>query len=270
MVMSVSSPCDADPSLPMTTIPASPRISAQPEMPPMSANHRRGTLGIRVQRWVWTRRSSSWDHDSAPGLERVVDAVIEAAGVRAGCVAVDLGCGTGQLTLPLARKGALVMAVDLSRAMVDRLEAKAAASSMQILGVVTPIETFSLPERSVDLVVSNYALHHLRDSDKAAVVGAAASWLRSGGRLVVGDMMFGRGGTARDRAIIAEKVAVLVRRGPAGWWRVAKNVLRFTLRLQERPVSIDAWTRYFEMAGLTNVSAMPIVSEGAVIVGTRP
>ncbi|HEY5026416.1 MAG TPA: class I SAM-dependent methyltransferase, partial [Acidimicrobiales bacterium] len=181
------------------------------------------------------------------------------------------GCGTGQLSLPLARQGAHVMAVDVSRAMVDLLEVKAAASRLTgILGVVTPIETLSLPEQSVDLVVSNYALHHLRDRDKAAVVVAAASWLRSGGRLVAGDMMFGRGGTARDRTIIAEKVAILARRGPAGWWRLAKNALRFTLRFQERPVSMDTWKRYFEIAGLTDVSATPIVSEAAVIVGTKP
>ncbi len=54
------------------------------------------------------------------------------------------------------------MAVDVSQAMVDRLEAKATASGVNgILGVVTPIETLSLPEQSADLVISNYALHHL-------------------------------------------------------------------------------------------------------------
>ncbi len=87
---------------------------------------------------------------------------------------------------------------------------------------------------------------------------------------VVGDMMFGRGATARDRSIIASKVALLARRGPSGWWRLAKNAIRFTLRVQERPVSMDTWTRYFETAGLIGVSATPIVAEAAVIVGTKP
>ena len=245
-----------------------PDTTPMPELP----DHRRGgLLGVRLQRWVWTRRASSWDHGGAAGLELVIDAVLEAAEVRPGLVAVDLGCGTGQLSLPLARNGAYVMAVDVSQAMVDLLEAKATASGVKgILGVVTPIETLSLPEQSADLVISNYALHHLRDRDKAAFVGEAASWLRPGGRLVVGDMMFGRGATARDRSIIASKVAVLARRGPAGWWRLAKNAIRFTLRLQERPVSMDTWTRHFEMAGLTDVSATPVVAEAAVIVGTKP
>ena len=239
-------------------------------MPTTPASIRAGTFGVRLQRWVWTRRASTWDHGGALGLEQVIDAVLDAAQVRPGAAAVDLGCGTGHLSMPLAREGAYVMAVDVSRTMVDLLKAKAAASGLTcILGVVTPIETLSLPEQSVDLVISNYALHHLRDSDKAALVVAAAAWLRPGGRLVIGDMMFGRGGTARDRAIIASKVAVLAGRGPGGWWRLVKNAFRFTLRLQERPVTMDAWKHYFEMAGLTDVSATPIVSEAAVIVGNK-
>jgi len=245
-----------------------------PETPSMSGlpdHGRSGILGIGLQRWVWTRRASSWDHGGAAGLERVVRAVLEAADVRPGTVAIDLGCGTGQLSLPLARKGAYVMAVDVSQTMVDLLEAKASASGLSsILGLVTPIEALSLPKRCADLVISNYALHHLRDSDKAALVGEAAAWLRPGGRLVVGDMMFGRGATARDRTIIASKVAVLARRGPGGWWRLAKNAIRFTLRFQEKPVSIDTWARYFETAGLIGVSATPIVAEAAMIVGTKP
>ena len=153
---------------------------------------------------------------------------------------------------------------------MDLLEAKAHTSGLtSILSVVAPIEALSLPEQCADLVISNYALHHLRDRDKAALVKEAAAWLRPGGRLVVGDMMFGRGATAHDRTIIASKVALLARRGPAGWWRLVKNGIRFGLRFQERPVSMDTWTRYFDNAGLIGVSATPIVAEAAVIVGTK-
>jgi hypothetical protein len=83
-------------------------------------------------------------------------------------------------------------------------------------------------------------------------------------------MMFGRGATARDRTIIASKVATLLRRGPAGWWRVVKNVARFTFRTIERPVPIETWRSFFESAGFGNVTAVPVVSEAAVVVGIRP
>ena len=98
----------------------------------------------------------------------------------------------------------------------------------------------------------------------------AYGWLRPGGRLVVGDMMFGRGGESRDRAIISSKVALLVRKGPGGWWRIAKNAGRYLLRFQERPVSISAWVEMFERAGFGDVRAVPVVNEAAVVVGTRP
>ncbi|HVA07072.1 MAG TPA: class I SAM-dependent methyltransferase [Acidimicrobiales bacterium] len=197
--------------------------------------------------------------------------MLKVAEVHGGTVAVDLGCGTGQLSLPLARKGAYVTAVDLSPAMVRRLEEKATSAELDnIVGVVSSVEAFDLPPGSVDLVVSNYALHHLRDRDKEALVQVVARWLRPGGQLVVGDMMFGRGATARDRAIIGSKVAVLARRGPGGWWRLVKNVGRFTLRLQERPVTMETWQRYFQSAGFEDISVIQVVSEAAVVVGTKP
>jgi ubiquinone/menaquinone biosynthesis C-methylase UbiE len=221
---------------------------------------------------VWDRRAGTWEHHGAVGLEPVIDAVLDAAAGQPGMMAVDLGCGTGQLSIPLAARGLRVTAVDVSPQMVGRLRAK--VDDMELDGIVhaavAPIERVSFTPGSLDLVVSNYALHHLRNGDKQALVGQAARWLRPGGRLVVGDMMFGRGATPRDRAIIGSKVVALAKKGPAGWWRVAKNMWRFLLRLQERPCSIDTWRHYFEQAGFSSVSATEVVSEAAVMVGIRP
>lgn len=229
------------------------------------------TAVIRHQRRFWERRARSWDHGGATGLGRVVEAAMEAADPRPGMEAVDLGSGTGQLTLPVARRGAKVTAVDVSDTMVELLVEKARAEGLRsVTGLVCPIERLTLPPGSADLVVSCYALHHLRDRDKEALVREAAGWLRPGGRLVVADMMFGRGATSRDRAVIESKVATMLRRGPAGWWRLAKNVVKFTFRVQERPVPLETWVRYFRQAGLVDVSAEPVVAEAAVAVGTKP
>jgi SAM-dependent methyltransferase len=135
--------------------------------------------------------------------------------------------------------------------------------------VVCPVEQFDLDPESVDLVVSNYALHHLRDADKEILVRRAFGWLRPGGRLVIGDMMFGRGRSARDWEIVGSKVAVLAKRGPGGWWRLAKNLVRFGLRLQERPVDMQTWERYFRRAGFSAVSVTPVVAEAGVATGTK-
>lgn len=226
----------------------------------------------QLQRRVWDKRVDSWDHEGVPGLDKVVAAIVSATEAAPGMSAVDLGCGSGQVSIPLAERGVQVTAVDVSPQMVQRLQERVAGGEAEqvMTGVVCAIEDFSRPPASVDLVVSNYALHHLRDRDKQAVVRAAVDWLRPGGKLVVGDMMFGRGATARDRAIIGSKVVALARRGPGGWWRVAKNAVRYLLRVQERPCSMETWVRYFEEAGLTSVTATSVIAEAAVVAGVRP
>lgn len=225
----------------------------------------------RRQRSVWSGRVASWDQHGSAGLADVTAAVLEAARTWPGAQVVDLGCGTGQISLPVALRGAQVLAVDVSPAMVERLQSEAQQRGLlSIDALALPIEELALPPGCVDLVVSSYALHHLRDADKARLVSAAYGWLRPGGRLVVADMMFGRGTTRRDRAIIRSKVAALARKGPGGWWRIAKNAARFMLRVQERPVPADTWTDMFTRAGFAGVTASTIVAEAGLVTGRRP
>jgi 2-polyprenyl-3-methyl-5-hydroxy-6-metoxy-1,4-benzoquinol methylase len=254
----------------MTTIKAA--NSGTPDQPARNRLARYATRHAAArQRHVWSGRVATWDEHGSVALVAVTAAVLEAARVRPGAQVVDLGCGTGQISLPLALRGAEVLAVDVSSAMVRRLQSEAerrGASSLD--GLAMPIEELVLPPGSVDLVVSSYALHHLRDPDKARLVSAVHGWLRPGGRLVIADMMFGRGASSRDRAIIRSKVAALARKGPGGWWRIAKNAARFLLRVQERPVSMQSWTAMLTQSGFAEVTATVIVAEAGLVTGQRP
>ena len=226
---------------------------------------------VRHQRRVWSSRVASWDQHGSAGLGRVTEAVLEAADVSPGTQVVDLGCGTGQISLPLAHRGAQVLAVDVSSAMVRQLQSEAGQrGALSLEGLAMPIEELVLPPDSVDLVVSSYALHHLRDADKARLVSAVHGWLRPGGRLLIADMMFGRGASRRDRDIIRTKIAALARKGPGGWWRIAKNAARYVLRVQERPVSMDTWTAMLTRSGFAEVTARTIVAEAGLVTGRRP
>ena len=181
---------------------------------------RRGALGHRLLRRHWDGKATSWDRGASPSLEGVVSAVLEAAHPRPGTTAVGLGCGTGSLSVALAGQGLGVIAVDISSAMLECLQEKASRSGLAgIRCVVAALEHSDLPRANVDLVVSNYAFHFLRNRDEEKLLQTAAIWLRPGGRLVVGDMMFGRGGTARDWEIMSSKAARLARdvgRGAGG------------------------------------------------------
>jgi len=245
---------------------------------PLEASERRSLgsriatgVSIRTQRRTWDGRADTWDTHNDAGMQKVASRAIELSHVRPGMVCVDLGCGGGRLAIMLAKEGADVIGVDVSDAMIDRMAAQARSEGIAtIQGVVEPIERFSLPAGSVDLVVTNYALHHLLDADKAKVVASAFDWLRPGGRLVVADMMLGRGSTARDRQVVAEKVRAMAKKGIPGYWRITKNAWRYLFRTHERPITPEAWTQLFERAGFTDVSSVDVVSEAAIVTGTRP
>jgi hypothetical protein len=104
-----------------------------------------------------------------------------------------------------------------------------------------------------------------------ALVERARTWLTPGGRLVIADMMFGRGRTPRDRAIIRQKVRALVGKGPGGTWRIVKNLVRFELRRgTELPAAPGSWVKALERAGFTSVEYRAIVAEAGLVVGVVP
>jgi len=240
-------------------------------------NAARQRRAISRQRRVWEVRGRTWHHHQAHnvGLQTVVTAVVEAATAAAGPdigAMVDLGCGSGQVTLELADRATSTLAVDVSATMLDELRQKARnhPCESRIETRLCPIEQLHLPDHSVDLVVSNYALHHLRDADKDLVLANARRWLRSGGVLVIGDMMIGRGANAADRAIIASKIKQFARSGPGGWWRIAKNAARYLLRIHERPLPAATWTAMAQRHGFCDVTVAPVVNEAAVLVARCP
>lgn len=228
-------------------------------------------ISIRTQRRKWAGRAETWDQHNDVGMAKVASKAIEMADVRPGMVCVDLGCGGGRLALLLAKLGATVIGVDVSDAMIKRMESQARIEGIEsVTGMVSPIEKLSLPDQSVDLVITNYALHHLLDPDKGKVVRAAYRWLRPGGQLVIADMMLGRGGTAQDRQVIASKIKIMAKKGVPGYWRILKNAGRYLFRVEERPITPEAWSRLFEGAGFLNVQRVNVVAEANVVKGTKP
>ncbi|WP_298347337.1 class I SAM-dependent methyltransferase [Ferrimicrobium sp.] len=228
-------------------------------------------LTVRIQHYVWQRRVESWEHEASPNLDKVIDAVVEQAAPQASMRVLDLGCGSGQVTLRLAPSVAEITGVDISERMVARLLERAQAEGYHhVNGRVSALERLEVPAGSLDLIVSNYVFHHLNDDGKARVVGLCYGWLKPGGRLVVGDMMFGRGGTTEDRQVILQKVKLLAAKGVGGYWRIAKNALRYLLRVQEKPIAKDRWIQLLQAAGFTDVHLESVVSEAGVVVGDKP
>ena len=222
----------------------------------------------------WDRRVKEWHSHvtSAAAFGQVLDELIRQSGPKPTDACVDLGAGTGFVTTALAPLVSSVLAVDISTAMAASLAERAAHDGMANVSTeVCDLRDFQLGPASVDLVVSSYALHHLPDAEKQALVTRAARWLRPGGRLVVADMMFGRGGSQRDRQILRQKVIALAAKGPGGWWRIAKNLTRYGLGVgHEYPASPEFWQRALRDAGLVAVGFQPVIAEAGLVRGIRP
>lgn len=222
---------------------------------------------------IWDRRVAGWHTHvtSTSGFGKVRDRLLAIADPGPADACVDLGAGTGFLALELAPVVDSVLAVDISPSMMDSLAENAKQTGLSNVRTdVADLRTFKMPPASVDLIVTNYALHHLRDPDKRALVAEAAKWLRPGGRIVIADMMFGRGATQRDRQILQQKAKVFLSRGPGGWWRIAKNLARYGLGVgHEHPATPQFWQQALRDAGFTDVCFESVVMEAGIVSGKR-
>lgn len=147
------------------------------------------------------RLAPGWEKDLVVD-EAKINAILDAAGVRAGTRVLDVACGTGVL-FPFyrQRQAAEVLAVDISPEMA-KIAAGNAWPPIRVL--CHDIETLS-PTGSYDCCVVYNAFPHF--PDPAALVGHLARWLVPGGRLTVAHSM-GIGQLNRHHAGSAAQVSM--------------------------------------------------------------
>ncbi len=124
---------------------------------------------------------------------------------------LEVGCGTGLETLPLARHGVQVVATDISTGMLNRLSQKASAAGTSSQIVTRRVGTAELEElvdefgpASFDGAFSDFGALNC-EPDLPGVVSPLATLIRPGGSLVLG---------LWNRLCIPEIVGSLVARRP--------------------------------------------------------
>jgi ubiquinone/menaquinone biosynthesis C-methylase UbiE len=112
-------------------------------------------------------------------------------GARDDVRVLDIGCGTGLLTLACGRRGAHVTGIDISPLMLDIARERVKQAGLDDHITLTEMSAIELDEKfeagSFDTIMSSLVLSELSEDEQRFVLRQCPRLLVDGGRLVVTD-----------------------------------------------------------------------------------
>ena len=115
------------------------------------------------------------------------DRLVEELGITPGIKALDLACGDGGTALPLARRGAEVLGIDIARNLVTAARARVEAEGLSNIRIIEgdACDLSALPDDSFGLVLSVFGAMFAPCPQEVA--RAMVRLARPGGRIVMGN-----------------------------------------------------------------------------------
>jgi len=161
---------------------------------------------LGATRALWDAAAATFDEEPDHGLRdpavrQAWTALIGSLLPASPAAVLDMGCGTGSLSVVMAELGYAVTGVDLSPAMVAQARAKAEAAGHMIVLQVMNAAQPGLPPGQFDAVVCRHLLWAL--PEPADVLGRWVGLLRPGGRLVLVEGRWGTGAGLGPSQILA-------------------------------------------------------------------
>jgi Methylase involved in ubiquinone/menaquinone biosynthesis len=116
--------------------------------------------------------------------------IIEMATIKPGDKILDLGCGSGNLTLTAKRyvgTSGSVHGIDASPEMIEVARKKAERSKAEAIFEVGLIEKLPYSDTTFDVVISRLVIHHLPDDLKRRAFAEVFRVLKPGGLFFIAD-----------------------------------------------------------------------------------
>jgi ubiquinone/menaquinone biosynthesis C-methylase UbiE len=209
---------------------------------------------------MWDDSSSRYDCQHAHGIqtdeEREAWTSLFREIVPDGSLDIlDVGCGTGEMSMVLAAIGHTVCGVDLSDGMLAKAKEKATKRKIPVNFKIGDAESLPYDDRSFDLVINRHLLWTLPDPDKAL-----SEWkrvLRPEGKVAVIDGLWRSNSYSDTLRRTVSNIGVFIRERRNLFKRYyAPEMIQFL----PHPFGMDAETAllYIRNAGFDDTSIRPL------------
>jgi ubiquinone/menaquinone biosynthesis C-methylase UbiE len=200
---------------------------------------------------------------------KLLDLAVRIAEVKKGDRVLDIGCGTGLLSLKfLARADCSITAIDGSSHMLALFADK--IDKCKLSGRIEcrkeSAEAMRFPPASFDIVAATVALHHVQN--KAPVLKNIHRMLKPGGRFVLGEIDMETSGKVDDPKRLVkildylkeECVLALKEGGVPAFSRMYDNGKKHILNDGEFCIGFDRWSALCKKAGFRKIEIHPVKS----------
>jgi ubiquinone/menaquinone biosynthesis C-methylase UbiE len=198
---------------------------------------------------------------------KLLDSVVQASLVKDNDSVLDLGCGTGLLSLKFLKKAdCLIQGVDSSSEMLKifKNKIKKLNLSKNITCQLENAERLTFKNNSFDIIASTVTLHHVKN--KYPVIKKIIHLLKPGGRFVLGDIDMDTTGRLTDPKqlirimdYLKEEYALAIQEGGIkAFSRTYDNGKKHILNDGEYCISFKQWKEICLRAKFKKITSKPL------------